>query len=183
MNRTLLFLAVGVVPIGSTLFAQEPELPAPQEEHRWLKQFVGKWETQAEGSMGPNQPPMKCKGTITARMLGGFWVINEMQTDVMGTPMTGIQTIGYDTGRKKYVGTWVDSMLDHMWKYEGSVDDSGKILTLDAEGPNFMAAGKLTKYRDVYQFKSPDMIITTSQMLGEDGKWITFMTGTAKRTK
>ena len=74
-------------------------------------------------------------------------------------------------------------MMNHMWKYEGSVDDSGKILTLDADGPNFMAAGKLTKYRDAYEFKSPDMIITTSQMLGEDGKWITFMTGTAMRTK
>jgi hypothetical protein len=46
-----------------------------------------------------------------------------------------------------------------------------------------MQAGKLAKFRDVYEFKSQDEIATTSQMQGEDGKWITFMTGTAKRKK
>ena len=46
-----------------------------------------------------------------------------------------------------------------------------------------MDAGKMTKYRDAYEFKSDDVMIATSSMQGEDGKWITFMTGEAKRKK
>ena len=97
--------------------------------------------------------------------------------------MTGIQTIGYDEGNKKYVGTWVDSMTAFMWQYVGNVDPSGKVLTLNADGPNFMDGGKLTKFQDIYEFKSADEILMRSRMLGTDGKWVTFMSGSAKRLK
>jgi hypothetical protein len=46
-----------------------------------------------------------------------------------------------------------------------------------------MSEGKRTKFQDIYQFKSADEMLLTSRMLGEDGKWITFMSGTAKRGK
>jgi Protein of unknown function (DUF1579) len=73
-------------------------------------------------------------------------------------------------------------MMNHLWLYEGTVDDSGTKLILEAEGPNFMSDGKLTKFRDAYEFKTPDHIIVSSSMLGEDGKWTAFMTGESKRT-
>lgn len=171
------FSFVAVICANSTILAQPPEFPTPTKEHQWLKQFVGKWETQSEGTMGPSQPTVKAKGTLDGRMLGGFWVVNELQMDVMGSSVTGIQTIGYDPAKKKYVGTWVDSMMNHLWNYEGSVDATGKILTLDAMGPNFMVPGKQTMFRDAYEFKSADHVIATSSMMGEDGKWIVFMTG------
>ena len=166
------------------LRAQEtPEFPAPQDEHRWLEKFVGEWESESEGTMGPGQPTMKCKGTMSSRTLGGFWIVSELNGDMMGTQMTAIQTIGYDAEKKKYVGTWVDSVMNHMWKYEGSVDKTGKILTFDAEGPDFVIAGKVRPYRDAYEFKSADHIVATSSMLGDDGKWVTFMTGSITRIK
>jgi hypothetical protein len=133
--------------------------------------------------MGPDEPPMECSGTIDSRMIGEFWVVNEMKGNDQNLPMHGLQTIGYDPQKEKFVGTWVDSMMNHLWIYEGQFDDTGKKLTLEAEGPNFMADGKLTKFRDAYEFDTPDHIIITSSMLGEDGKWVSFMTGEAKRSK
>ena len=59
--------------------------------------------------------------------------------------------------------------------------ESGKKLMLETEGPNYMAEGKPTKFRDAYEFKTPDLIIATSLMLNEEGKWVTFMTGTMRR--
>ena len=172
------------VLLGRALHAQvPPEFPKSQPEHKWLQQFVGQWDSELESKMGPDQPTMKCKLAISSRMLGDFWVVNELSGDMMGTPMVGIQTIGYDTEKNAYVGTWVDSMMNHMWKYEGSVDESGKLLTLEAEGPNFMAAGKTTKFRDAYEFKSADHIVATSSLLTDDGKWVVFMTGQMHRTK
>ncbi len=178
----LMILSCCLFPISVP--AQDPQaMPEPTKEHQWLKQFQGEWTTQQKGDLGPGQPPMACSGTITSRMVGGFWVVNEMKGDIMGVPMTGLQTIGYDVSKKKYVGTWVDSMTSFIWHYEGNVDETGKILTLEADGPNFMAEGKLTKFRDIYEFKPTGEIAIYSKMLGEDGKWVTFMTGVAKKKK
>jgi hypothetical protein len=170
--------------VCGTLVGQEmPAMPKPAQEHAWLQQFTGEWKTEMKGTMAPDQPPMECNGTLSSRQLGGFWVLNEMKGEMSGAPMNGIQTIGYDEGKKKYVGTWVDSMTAFMWQYEGTVDASGKVLTLDADGPNLMGDGKLTKFQDIYEFKSADEILMTSRMLATDGKWVTFMSGKAQRVK
>lgn len=184
VKNSMLILAAWLIWFGSPARAQEtPVMPVPQKEHEWLKQFAGEWETESEGTMGPGQPPVKCKGTMSSRMLGNFWVMSELKGNMMGVQTLGIQTIGYDAAAKKYVGTWVDSMMDHLWKYSGTVDAAGKTLTLEADGPNFLQPGKLSKFRDVYEFKSKDHIVATSSMQGEDGKWVTFMTGNLRRKK
>jgi hypothetical protein len=162
---------------GSVVHAQEaPQMPAPQKEHQWLQQFVGEWDTQAEGTPEPGKPPIKCKGTETARAIGGFWMISETKGKFMDTPVTGIMTLGYDAEKQKYVGTWVCSMTNFLWKYEGTVDASGKVLTLETEGPCPSAPGKLARFRDVTEFKSKDHKVLTSSMQAEDGKWVTFAT-------
>src|SRR5690606_7628505 len=118
---------------------EQPEFPGPVKEHQWLKRFVGKWSTESKAIMAPDQPPVECTGTIDSQMFGEIWVVNEMRGNYQGTPMRGLQTIGYDPAKKKYVGTWIDGMVNHMWHYEGTVDESGKTLTLEAEGPDFSA--------------------------------------------
>lgn len=171
----VIFLACPIVR------AQEPS--APQQEHGWLKQFEGEWESESEATMGPGQEPMKCSGTMSARMLGGLWMVSQSTSEAMGQKVEALQTIGYDTDKRKYVGTWVDSMFNYMWKYKGSVDASGKKLSLDAEGPNFMAGSGSAKFRDSYEFVSPDEIKITSAMQNDKGEWVTFMTGKATRKK
>ncbi len=178
-------LILSVVLMGmTTLVAQDGfKMPAPTKEHEWLKQFVGEWDTDMEAIMAPGQPPIKCKGNMSSKAVGGFWVLNELSGEWMGTKTLGYQTIGYDPAAKKYVGTWVDSMTDHLWKYSGTVDSTGKTLTLEADGPSFTQPGKTCKFRDAYEFKSKDHIVATSTMQGDDGKWTTFMTGTLRRKK
>jgi hypothetical protein len=175
--------AILIVLVSGVSAQEVPQFPQPTKEHQLLQQFVGEWETTAEGKMGPDQPVMTCKGTATSRMLGGFWLVTENKNEVMGMKIDAMQTIGYDTSKKKYVGTWVDSMLNHMWEYEGTFDADGKKLTLEAEGPNMLSPGKTAKFRDAYEFKSPDHIKVTSSMQGEDGKWVEFMVGQIRRKK
>lgn len=174
---------VPLAPLASVARGAEPMMPAPQKEHEWLQKFIGEWDSNSKASMGPGLPDMECKGTITSKALGGFWIASEMKSEMMGMSFTGQQTIGYDAKKKAYVGTWVDSMTDHMWKYQGTVDKTGKILTLEAEGPNFMSDGKMTKFQDIYEFTDNDHIAFSSKMLGDDGKWVTFMSGTSVRKK
>lgn len=181
--KSHVFPAICVLAVSGTLSIAQDVPSGPEPEHKWLEQFAGEWTTQTEALMGPDQPPVKSDGTMSSRMIGGIWVTNEMKSEFMGIPTTGLQTIGYDPKKQKYVGTWVDSMMNHMWQYEGSVDSSGKKLTLDTEGPSFSEKGKTTMYRDAYEFISKDEILATSSMLGDNGKWVQFMSGTIKRRK
>ena len=176
-------MAFGFLFLAGTLSAQEaPSFPQPTTEHQWLEKFSGSWTTSCSAKMGPDQPAQECKGTLTSKMVGGFWLINETKGEWSGMPMIGVQTIGYDEGKEKYVGTWIDSATSFMWKYEGSVDKGKTTLTLEADGPNFFVPGKMAKFQDIYEFKSDNEIAMTSQIQSDDGKWIIFMSGTATRS-
>ncbi len=167
---------------GLPLLAQETvSQPAATDGHQLLKKFVGKWELKNKGSMGEGQPEMEATSVMNAKMLGDLWVLCDIEGDVDGTVYRAMQTIGYDPDKKKFVGTWVDSITPHLWVYEGWLDESGTKLTLEAKGPNMMAGGEITKFRDVYEFKDDDQIVATSSMLLDDGKWLTFMNGIGKR--
>lgn len=182
-SLTLAALFAALVATSAVHAADVPEMPKPTKEHEWLKQFVGEWESEGEAVAEPGKEAIKCKGSIKTRMLGEFWMVSEAKSEMMGASVSAVQQIGYDSTTKKYVGTWIDSMLNHLWRYEGSVDSTGKILTLEAEGPNFMDPGKTAKFRDTYEFKSKDHIVSTAAMQGPDGKWITFMNGNMRRKK
>jgi hypothetical protein len=103
--------------------------------------------------------------------------------DVMGTSVEARLTLGYDPKKKKYVGTWIDSMTNFMWNYEGSVDDTGKILTLNTEGPGFQGGDKLTKFKEVIEIKNKDERTFTSSMQGADGKWTQLMSVKYRRKR
>jgi len=173
MKRMAFACAVVVMLAGGTgARAQEPPKPAdPGKEHEWLQRFVGEWEGDFANS------------AESARMVGGLWMVADFKATVSGKPMAAIMTLGYDPQKKKYVGTWIDTMTAYLWNYEGAVDAAGKVLTLDAEGPNPLAPGKTAKMRDAIEFKSNDHKVLTSSMLGDDGKWVTFMTINYKRRK
>jgi hypothetical protein len=156
----------------------------PQKEHEWLQQLVGDWTYEHECSMGPDQPPSKFTGTETVRSLGGVWVVCEGQGEMPGGgAATTIMTLGYDPLRKKYIGTFIGSMMTHLWIYEGGLDAAGKALTLDTEGPSFTDQGKLAKYQDIIEFKSADYRTLSSRTPGDDGKWHMFMTAHYRRKK
>jgi hypothetical protein len=183
MRKFAVLALVAAALVGSALsWAKDetPKPPTPQKEHGWLKQLAGEWETECEMVMEPGKPSVKKKGTESTRVLGAFWAVSEYKGDFMGTPFTGLMTVGYDSEGKKFIGTWVCSMCDRMCKYEGEAD--GKTLTLNTEGPN-PATGKLVKMKDVIELKGNDHKVMTSSMQTEDGKWVTFMTLNAKRKK
>lgn len=156
--------------------------PEPQKEHVWLHKLVGEWTSEMECFMGPDQPPMKTTGRESVRSLGGLWTLGKGAGDAPdGTPVESIMTLGYDPQRQKFVGTFVASCMTHLWVYEGTLDETGKVLTLDTEGPSFTGDGSMSKYQDIIEFVSDDHRVLRSRVPGEDGKWTEFMTAHYRR--
>ncbi|MCC6677102.1 MAG: DUF1579 domain-containing protein [Phycisphaerales bacterium] len=160
------------------------DIPAPESQHKWLSQWIGDWTYEHECSAGPGQPAMKLAGRETIRAVGDLWIVGESRGEMLsGAPAIMIITLGYNPAKKRFVGTWIGSMMTHLWIYDGSLDETGRILTLNSEGPSFSAENKLAQYKDVFEIKSPDHRILTSHSLGEDGKWTQFMTGHYRKAR
>jgi hypothetical protein len=146
--------------------------------------MVGEWTSEAEMKMKPDEPTVKSQGTESVRSLGGLWILAEGKGEMPGCgAATMLLTLGYDPQKKRYVGTWVGSMMTHMWVYDGTIDATGNVLTLDTEGPSMAGDGKMSRYQDVIEFKSDDHRILASQVLGDDGEWHRFMTAHYRRQK
>ena len=98
--------------------------------------------------MEPDKPAEKFTGSESVRSIGGFWVQCEGRGQMGDASDTGgiavtVMTLGYHPQKGRFVGTWIGSMMSHLWIYDGSLDASEKVLTLNAEGPSFTAEGTL----------------------------------------
>lgn len=147
-----------------------------RDEHQWLERLVGDWRWEMEAEAEPGKPPVRETGTESVRSLYGVWVLCEGQgTTPEGGPATFIMTLGFDPDRGRFVGTFIGSMMTHLWIYDGRRDGSG-VLTLDTEGPSFTGEPGMVKYRDTIHFESDDHRVQTSSYQRGDGSWHQFMT-------
>lgn len=151
-------------------------------EHKLLEQLVGKWDTMSTAVVEPGKPPMVCQGVEEIRRVGKLWTVATGQATMNGQEIAWQLTLGYDPELGKYVGTWIDSMTPYLWKYEGTLDATGKVLTLETEGPNPMT-GKKGRFREILEFQSADQRKMTSQLEAGEGEWVPFLTVEYKRTK
>lgn len=158
-----------------------PTSPPTSSGHKWLKKFVGEWTCTNQGIGAAESESVTGTGSMSSRMIGDYWVVNEMKGDMGGFTFTGLQTIGYDAKKQKFTATWIDSVMDYRWIYEGTLDEKENKIVFDAEGPSFTGDGTTGQYRDIYEFKSDDDIIVLSQGKNSEGKWITFMSGEMRR--
>ncbi len=90
-------------------------------------------------------------------------------------------TIGYDPASKRYVGSWIGSMMPNLWVYEGDVDAAGRILTLQADGPSFSGDGTIATYQDIVEVMTDDHYRFRSQVRQPDGSWHVFMEADYRR--
>ena len=164
---------------------QAPTAAQPQKEHQWLQRLVGEWTFEAEASMGPDQPPHKSTGTERVRSLGGLWIIADGRGDVPGSGEhhESVMTLGYDPQAKRFVGTFISSMMANLWVYDGQLDPDGRVLILNTQGPSMADDGTTAKYRETIELVSDEHRVFTSSILGEDGQWQQFMVSHYRRTR
>lgn len=157
-----------------------------QQEHKWLEQLIGEWRYESEAVMGPDKPPAKFTGAERVRSFGEAWVVSEGKGEGEAGECSNaftLMTLGYDPAKKRFVGTFVGSMMNNLWIYEGTMDSSGNVLTLDTEGPSVKGDGSTMKYKDIIEIKSADHRILRSCFQTEDGEWQEFMTANYQRVK
>ncbi len=105
----------------------------PGTPHKVLASLAGSWDTKTRAWMEPDKPPMEGTGTCEQKMLlDGRYLQQEYTGEMMGSPFTGINLIGYDNHTKKYVSTWIDSMSTGIYYFEGTASRDGKTITQES---------------------------------------------------
>jgi hypothetical protein len=157
-------------------------IPQPQAEHRWLQRLLGEWTYEIE--FGPEHHGGKATGTERGRAIGDLWVQLEGTGQMPGSsgPTVSIMTLGFDTAKGRFTGTFIGSMMTHQWLYDGELDVAHDRLTLTSEGPSMSAEGTMALYRDVIEFQTDDRRTLTASMQQPDGTWQPFMTASYRRT-
>ena len=91
-------------------------------------------------------------------MLGDLWLVGEGQGEMPGggTGHDAAHASASIRRRAAIVGTWVGSMMHMLWTYDGFLDETGKVLTLESEGPSFSGDGSISKYRDIVSLQGED---------------------------
>jgi hypothetical protein len=154
-----------------------PQGPTPR--HAKLAQQVGTWTAQLE-YQGMDGKPTKSSGTsVRKQPLGGFWLIDNFEANLMGQKFRGQGTTGYDPIKKKYVGTWIDSMSPSLMVIEGNYDKAGKVLTMEGMGVDPL--GQPSKARLVTTIKDQNTHVFEMFSQGPDGKFAKTMTITYQR--
>ena len=168
--RAALCSSALVLTALATAAAQDiPPMPKPGPEHQLLKDDEGTWDATVEMFGQPGAPPMTSKGVETNTMgCNGLCLITDFKGEMMpGMTFHGHGTTVFDAVKKKYVGSWTDSMSAGLSIGESTYDAAAKRATGWMEGPDM--TGKMVKMRSVVDYKD-DTRVFTMFMPGPDGK-------------
>jgi hypothetical protein len=168
--------------MGSTVEEKNPMQAETLREHKWLTKLAGEWESEGEAE-GPDGEKFRSSGTEAVRTLGDLWTLFEGSGEMPGGGnATTLMTLGFDPARGRFAGSWVGSMATYHWVYEGSLDSSGKVLTLDCEGPAMEGEGT-ARYQDIIEIVDEDHRLLRARVQAPDGQWNEFMVTRYERKK
>jgi len=173
MKRMRMALASGLATLllaGQAAAQQGLPMPKPGPEQMVFKQDEGTWDATVEMFLGPGAPPMSFKGVETNVIgCGGLCLISDFKGELApGQPFHGHGTSAWDPAKKKYVGSWTDSMSNGIAMSEATYDPAARTITGYMEGPD--ASGNMARTKSVVEYRSAGSRVFTMYMPGPDGK-------------
>jgi hypothetical protein len=190
--RSRILAATVLVAVTATLaFADDPkpksaaqqqaEMDAmmkaatPGDAHKKLTPMAGSWTADVKMWMAPGAPPAAGGGTAeNTWALDGRWLEQRFTGNFMGMPFTGVGYTGYDNIKKKYVGTWMDTMTTSMMISDGKADADGKSITFSSTMDDPMT-GKTSPVKEKVTVVDADHHTLEMWGAGPDGKMFKMM--------
>jgi hypothetical protein len=154
----------------------------PGAMHQWMAKTNGTWEAEVNQWMGTPEPT-KAKATIIqSSILGGRYTAGKFISTMMGQPMEGMSTMGYDNAKKMFTSTWVDNLGTGIVHMSGNYDEATKTLNLKGHQTDAVT-GKDTDIREEMKIIDDNSYSMIMYGAGMDGKEAKFMEGIFKRKK
>jgi hypothetical protein len=132
----------------------------PVEQHKQVLKRAGKWNLTMKSWMDPKAPPSESTGTAEGKPLLGDRYLQTTVTASMpqGGQFSGLGLAGYDKAKKKFVGSWIDSMSTGVMLSEGTATPDGKTVTSQMVGTDPLT-GKPNKMKIVEKWETDDKVV------------------------
>ncbi|MGN7291926.1 DUF1579 domain-containing protein [Rhizobium sp. SAFR-030] len=145
-------------------------MPKPRAEHAFLNRLVGRWRVSGE------EIPGNADWIEEVRSLNGIWFVAECRGSMPdGSDVTAMLTLGHNGETGRYVGSWIGTMMEHMWVYDGELSADEGTLCLYTTGPSCTDAPGMQACREEMSFSDDDHRRFVSSMKQPDGSWKQFM--------
>lgn len=151
----------------SDIMKKWKEYSSPGDKHKALDRLVGKWSTTTKvWPEGPTSTPSESTGTSNLKwILGKRHLQQESQGTMLGMKVSSVGFFGYDNFKKKYTSTWMESTSTARYTAEGTMDRTGKVITMHGRMDEFLTGehDKVVRYEltmvsaDVFTFKIFDL--------------------------
>jgi len=135
----------GPGPVQDAAEAEAARMQAatPGEKHAGLAKLVGNWTLEMKMPTGPGMPDAMIHGTSEIEaVLGGRYIIEEVESEFMGQPFRGISLTGYDNVTGTFENVWLDNQATAMAFLKGTGEADGTIIWRGTR--NDPAAGVIT---------------------------------------
>ena len=165
-----LLACVGLVGTASLARGQDgPPTPKPTAEHKLLAKDVGTWDATSKSWTAPESQPDVSQGVEVAKLMpGGLWLQSEFDGKFGDAEFHGCGQTGYDTKKKKYVGTWVDTMSTEIRVMEGDYDAATQTVTMYSKGNG--PSGKEYDLKMTTKHEDDDTRVFTMYMKSDETK-------------
>jgi len=183
MKRATIGLGLAfVLAIAPLSPADEPVAGPPlMKEHKLLAREEGVWDAEVTTTPPGATEPMKSKAVETNTLLGGRWLLSDVQMEFGGLPFKGHAQYGWDAKKGKFVGTWLDIMSTKIDTLEGTYDEATDTLTFESEMVD-PRTGKMFTSRYVHKFlKDGGRVLTELLKLDGSKDYVKFMEITYKK--
>ena len=145
------------------------EMMAPDDHHKELAKFEGVWTAKTKVWMQPGTEPMMSEGKAVNRMvMNGRFLMMDYEGNMMGMPFKGVGMNGFDKASKMYQSTWIDDMSTAITLYQGTVDESGKMIMMAKMTDPMTGGTKISK--SISWFENDTTHHFEMYEAGEDGK-------------
>ena len=137
------------------MMAAWEKIATPGPQHAELMKNAGKWNALIKSWMGPGDPVVTQGSATYTPILGGRFLMEQYKGIMMEKPFEGFAITGYDNSKKEYTNVWMDSMGTMMIFARGTMDASGKVLTMTSKWDD-PVTGENVSMRMVTTFVDPN---------------------------
>ena len=168
-TATRLLFCFGLSLTPALAAAQAPPMPTAGPEHALLKEDVGSWDASIEVLMpgAPAMPPSKGV-EVNAMSCNGMCLVTDFKGEMMGVPFQGHGVSTWDPAKKKYIGSWSDSMAPGLALSEATWDGAKKTMNGTMAAPD--GQGGTATMRSTVQYTADGKRVFSMFMAGPDGK-------------